>query len=119
MPVVCSTRLKKRHDFIKISQQGRRFFATAFVLQVWDRGPDKSQGEVVRVGFTTSRKVGNAVQRNRARRRLRELARLTLPSVAQAGQDYVFIGTKATIDYPFAKMQQELMDLLTARGGHK
>lgn len=115
MPVVHSTRLKKRHDFIKLSQQGRRFFATAFVLQVLNRG-DQSQDAAVRVGFTTSRKVGNAVQRNRARRRLRELARLTLPSVAKSGHDYVFIGTKATIDYPFAKMQQELINLLTHDG---
>ena len=116
MPVVHSTRLKKRHDFIKVSQQGRRFFATAFVLQVLDRGEHQSQDAAVRVGFTTSRKVGNAVQRNRARRRLRELARLTLPSVAKSGCDYVFIGTKATIDYPFAKMQQELINLLTHDG---
>ena len=119
MPVVHSTRLKKRHDFIKISQQGRRFFATAFVLQVLDRGDSQSPNTEVRVGFTTSRKVGNAVQRNRARRRLRELARLTLPSVAQSGCDYVFIGTKATIDYPFAKMQQDLIHLLTQNGENK
>ncbi|MBP5160864.1 MAG: ribonuclease P protein component [Alphaproteobacteria bacterium] len=114
MPVVPTTRLKKRHDFVKISQQGRRFFATAFVLQVLDRGENDPLGPVARVGFTTSRKVGSAVQRNRARRRLRELARLTLPAIAQPGYDYVFVGTKAAIDYPFAQMQQELAKLLSS-----
>ena len=112
MPPVRTTRLKKRHDFVKISQQGRRFFATAFVLQVLDRGEPNPQGPLVRVGFTTSRKVGSAVQRNRARRRLRELARLTLPAIAQVGHDYVFVATKAAIDYPFAQMQHDLVKLL-------
>jgi ribonuclease P protein component len=58
--------------------------------------------EGIRVGFTCSKKVGNAVTRNQAKRRLREAARLVLPELGQAGWDYVLVGRKdttATIDF--------------------
>jgi ribonuclease P protein component len=50
----------------------------------------------VRAGFTATKKIGNAVQRNRAKRRLREAARLLLPLHGRAGSDYVFIARGAT-----------------------
>jgi ribonuclease P protein component len=67
---------------------------------------------VVRVGFTVSRKVGNAVIRNRVRRRLREIARLVIPAQARPDLDYVLIGRQGAMSRDFATLQQELVEAL-------
>ncbi len=100
--------LKNRSDFLRAAR-GRRVHSTSFVLQGWDRG---DQGPV-RVGFTCSKKVGNAVARNRAKRRLREIARLGLPLHGSTGWDYVLIGRKdVTAATLFASLQDELRKAL-------
>jgi ribonuclease P protein component len=66
----------------------------------------------IRVGFTVSRKVGNAVVRNRVRRRLREVARLEIPERARADFDYVLIGRQGAISRDFVKLRQELAEAL-------
>ena len=78
------------------------------VVQARDR---KDEAEP-RVGFTTTKKLGNAVIRNRIRRRLREAARLTLPEVARRGFDYVLIGRAGAADRPFAELQKDLNSAL-------
>jgi len=76
------------------------------IVQGRNRLDDSSQ---VRVGFTCSKKVGNAVFRNRAKRRLREAARLILPVHALSGWDYVLIGRfEATAARPFDALQDDL-----------
>ena len=65
----------------------------AFLLQARKRNVDED-AEGIRVGFTCSKKVGNAVARNRAKRRLREIARAVLPVEGRPGWDYVLIGRK-------------------------
>ena len=73
----------------------------------------------IRVGFTVSRKVGNAVARNRARRRLRETARLVLPQFGAPGRDYVLIGRTATLNRPFADLLDDLLAALRRLGVYR
>lgn len=65
-----------------------------------------------RVGFTVSRKVGNAVVRNRVRRRLREIARQVIPGQARPDLDYVLVGRQGALARDFAVMRQELVEAL-------
>ena len=82
-----------------------------FVLQARHRAPDEASG--IRVGYTCSRKVGNAVARNRAKRRLRALAAAMIPGHGRDGWDYVLIGRAgATASRRFAVMQDELATAL-------
>jgi ribonuclease P protein component len=69
----------------------------------------------IRLGFTCSRKVGNAVARNRARRRLREAARAALAGVT-GGWDLVLVGRPATVDRPFAALREDLAQALRRLG---
>ncbi len=96
--------LTQRADFLRAAK-GRVAHAKAFVLQARDRGA----GGAARVGYTCSKKVGNAVARNRAKRRLREIARLELPRHGRAGWDYVLIGRReVTARQDFAEMRADL-----------
>ena len=97
--------LKHRKDFLRLAH-AKRVHSTSFVLQARDRG----DAQALRVGFTCSKKVGNAVARNRAKRRLREIARLILPQFGQIGHDYVLIGrANVTASTKFTALQDELL----------
>ena len=100
--------LKVRADFLRAAR-GKRIVTPAFVLQYTPRNDDPG----IRVGFTCSKKVGNAVARNRAKRRLREIARLVLPAHGTPGTDYVLIGrADVTATRPFDTMLDDLRDAL-------
>jgi ribonuclease P protein component len=97
-------RLKQRADFLAAAT-GTKVPAAAFVLQARKRADDGP----VRFGFTVSKKVGNAVERNRVRRRLKEIVRLAdlnrLHALSNiAGHDYVLIGRRAALKLPFERM---------------
>ena len=97
--------LKKRSEFLACNK-GRRNKTAGFVLLGRDR---KDGDDAIRVGFTCSKKLGNAVTRNRAKRRLREIARLGLADHGNAGWDYVLIGKPGTtVECDFSKMQKDL-----------
>lgn len=100
--------LRKRREFVQIAEHGRKFITSGLVLQVWERPQENSFDDVIRVGFTTTKKVGNAVKRNRVRRRLRSLARLILPEFGTKGCDYVLIGRTATYDKSFEELKDDL-----------
>lgn len=97
--------LTKRADFLAAAR-ARRAAVPGFVLQGRDRADGSAQ---IRVGFTASRKVGNAVARNRAKRRLRALVREILPGLGRPGWDYVLIARKdATGSLPFEALCADL-----------
>ena len=82
-----------------------------FVLQIAPAPADLAL-PTARVGFTVSRRVGNAVVRNRVRRRLREIARMVIPDQARPDLDYVLVGRQGALARDFAKLRQELIEAL-------
>jgi ribonuclease P protein component len=104
-------RLKQRADFLAAAA-GAKAPGAAFVLQARARGDAAPS----RVGFTVSKKVGNAVERNRVRRRLREVVRLSAALPEQAGHDYVLIGRRAALAIPFERIVSEFAGALKRAG---
>jgi ribonuclease P protein component len=103
-------RLPNRRDFLRV-QAGRRCAMPGFVLQAAP-APEDLRLPAIRVGFTVSRRVGNAVIRNRVRRRLREVARLVIPGQARSDLDYVMIGRQAALVRDFGILRQDLVEAL-------
>jgi ribonuclease P protein component len=100
------TRLKRRCEFVAVAATGRRWVTPAFVLQVGPRATDLDVA--IGLGFTASRRVGNAVARNRARRRLVEAARKVLPGAAEPGYNYVLVARPVVLTCPFDRLLSDL-----------
>lgn len=99
--------LRKRADFLRAAS-ARRQGTSGFLLQARQRKADEP-AQIVRVGYTCSKKIGNAVARNRAKRRLRAIAHEIMPQLAQPGWDYVLVGRpNATIERDFTDLLADL-----------
>jgi len=101
-------RLRRRADFLAVATGGRAP-VSGFVLQALNRREDGP----VRVGFTVSKKVGNSPERNRVRRRLREMVRLSSSAGLQHGYDYVLIGRRPALDLPFERLIEDFTRALS------
>jgi ribonuclease P protein component len=107
-------RLRQRADFLAAAT-GSRAPASGFVLQALQRREDGP----VRIGFTVSKKVGNSVERNRVRRRLREVVRLSQSATMRPGHDYVLIGRRAALRMPFERLVEDFSRVLGHLHGGK
>jgi ribonuclease P protein component len=107
-PVV--RRLKRRREFLAAAR-GPRWSAEPFVLQAVARAGDRDPA--VGLGFTATRKLGGAVQRNLARRRLKEAARRVFPHGALAGHDYVLVARAPALTCAFTLLTDELARALS------
>ena len=96
-------RLRRRAEFLAV-RRGEKRRGRLFLLEVLARG---DQGPP-RVGFTVTKKVGNAVVRNRVRRRLKEAVRVHAAGDMQAGSDYVIVGREDVLAAPFGQLADEL-----------
>ena len=101
-------RLTSRPQFLAAAK-GVSKASGAVVVQALDRGDGAA---TVRVGFTATRKVGGAVIRNRAKRRLREAARALLPLHAHPGYDYVLVARQGTPDRPWDRLLDDVKSAL-------
>ena len=102
-------RLKRRHEFLRVAAARHKWAVPGLVLQArrHDSAGESNEGRF-RIGFTVSRKVGSAVSRNRARRRLRAVAERVMPVHARPGHDFVVIGRRATLKRPFPALVGDL-----------
>ena len=107
--------LKRRSEYLRVAREGRSAALPGLILQLCrgDEAGATGGEKPLRLGVTVTRKVGNAVVRNRVRRRLRAVARQVLPGAGAAGCDCVLIGRTATVRRPFAAL---VADLTTALG---
>jgi len=111
-------RLTRRREFLKAGS-APAWKSPSVIVQAYQRGDD----DPARVGFTVTKKLGNAVRRNRIRRRLKEAVRLTEASRFSAGTDYVFIGRQTAREQPFdelmAEIDKALEKLNTGQSNHR
>ncbi|KKX31860.1 MULTISPECIES: ribonuclease P protein component [unclassified Rhizobium] len=104
-------RLKSRPQFLAV-REGESRRGRTFLLEVLDR---KAPEEAPRVGFTVTKKHGNAVERNRMRRRLKEAVRQSAGFAMKAGHDYVIVARREVLKTPFAELTAQLAERIEAR----
>ena len=108
-------KLNNRSQFLYVSKFGQKAISNGIILQVAKHNllnEEKQSANGIRLGYIITKKIGNAVTRNRLKRRLRAAVNNILISNAKTGYDYVFIGRKKTVDYPFDRLNSELICLL-------
>jgi ribonuclease P protein component len=112
-------RLTKRSEYLEVARGGRTP-RRGFLLQSIARRPAPAEGDAAppvlpaRFGFTVTKKIGNAVVRNRIRRRLKEAVRLEGALAARPGTDYVLVGRRAALDQPFSELVADVVGALKA-----
>lgn len=108
-------RLKRRAEFLRVADGRLRWATPGLVLQALNRAQAVADGATenapaMRVGFTVSKKVGNAVERNRVRRRLRAACGRVFPQAGRPLFDYVVVGRRTALARSFAALVQDLSD---------
>ncbi|MBB43880.1 MAG: ribonuclease P protein component [Rhodospirillaceae bacterium] len=118
-------RLKQRREFLDVAEKGVKFATPGLVLQALKRSSAckhpfvSAEAGSIRVGFTVTKKIGNAVIRNRVKRRLRAAATAVLPAVAKKGFDFVLIGRAHTKNRLYEDLTKDLKDALKRVSAHR
>lgn len=99
-------RLRKNEDFIKVYQKGKKYWNRNLILYCAGNGLDSS-----RIGFSVNKKYGNSVERNRAKRRMREICRLNFHNMAQ-GYDIIIIPKKNVADIGYRELKSAVVHIL-------
>ena len=107
-------RLRRRSQFLAAAR-GLKEGRSAFLLQMRTRRADEAQ-DGAGLGITVTRKIGNAVVRNRAKRRLRAALRIVIPATARTGHDYVVVARARVLDQPFADLTRDLAAAIASLG---
>ena len=100
--------IKKRRDFLEAAAKGRKFVAGTFILQMLTRDAAHPAGQAPRFGFTVTKKMGNAVVRNRIKRRLRAATREAAIKHALEGNDYVLISRHKALGCPYSDLLRDM-----------
>jgi len=100
--------IEKRSDFLAANNTPKRFITNSFILQMNKRNDQHPAGPEARYGYTVTKKMGNAVIRNRIKRRLREAARAVAPRFAVEGHDYVLISRHKALECSFADLLRDM-----------
>jgi len=110
-------RLRKRSEFLAVAAANRRWSMPGLVLQARTAlsGASDQRGKL-RIGFTATKKVGNAVSRNRARRRLRAALHDVLKSMDAAPADLVLVARQGTLTRPYPELKSDLRNALLRLG---
>lgn len=111
--------IKLRRDFLSAAASGRKFITGSFIVQLRAREDAHPAGtQAIRFGYTVTKRMGNAVVRNRIKRRLRQAVAQSAVKLATPGYDYVIISRPKALDCPFADLLRD-MEFAFSRIGAK
>lgn len=106
--------MRRRQDFVAASRDGVKIGGPLIALQMRDRSEPETSP---RVGFTATKRVGGAVERNRMKRRMRAAVRETLSATAKPGCDYVLVARRAVLDASFERLKRDLAEAVRRAHG--
>ena len=111
MPTIFPKTIKKRVDFLKVSKSGKKIFTKGFILQKYKRNMDLEE-DTTRVGFTITKKIGGAVERNKIKRRFRAIMREIFAKYLKKNYDYVIIANKKSLVMDYKELKNDVIKVI-------
>lgn len=111
MQSITLKKLKKRHDFLRVAKEGKKVVKPAFIL-VAAQNLFSEENSISRIGYTATKKIGNAVIRNKSKRRLRAIVKERLEKQLYPNTDYNLIARYSTHNYDYNKLIVDFDDAI-------